>query len=168
MGDPLDWNKSNSPYRDYDVAQICLNGHVINSGFIDYPQYSRKHCSECGEATINCCQECGSPIRGGYREGISTYTFPKYCETCGKPYPWTAKSIQAAKELASLFDILSETEKAEFVQSLQDVSSENPRTAVATGKLRNILGKLGKDAYGLAIKVVTDVATEATKKSLGL
>ena len=169
MSDPLNWNSSSSPYQDYDVAQICLNGHVINRSFTEYPEFSRDHCAECGAATINCCQECSSPIRGSYTEGFpSTYSSPKFCEKCGKPYPWTNKSIQATKELAEHFDGLDETEKGEFIQSLQDVASENPRRVVATEKLRKILAKLGKDAYNVAIKVISDVATEATKKSLGL
>ena len=32
----------------YDVAQICTNGHVVNSSASSVPQSNQKYCTECG------------------------------------------------------------------------------------------------------------------------
>jgi len=43
---------------DYDVAQICLNGHVINTLAGSHPESNKKFCSNCGSMTIMRCLEC--------------------------------------------------------------------------------------------------------------
>jgi len=36
----------------YDVAQICENGHVISSYHLSYPESSQKYCDKRGAPTI--------------------------------------------------------------------------------------------------------------------
>ena len=50
----------------YDTAQICINGHIINSMSISKPEHNKKFCDKCGEPTITNCQNCNAPIRGYY------------------------------------------------------------------------------------------------------
>jgi len=50
----------------YDTAQICMNGHVINSMSKSHPEHNKKFCDKCGAPTINNCPKCNTPIRGHY------------------------------------------------------------------------------------------------------
>jgi len=52
----------------YDTAQICMNGHIINSMSKLHPEHNRKFCDKCGEPTITNCQKCNSPIPGHYHK----------------------------------------------------------------------------------------------------
>ena len=36
----------------HDVAQICLNGHVINDASRKYSESNKDYCPRCGEPTI--------------------------------------------------------------------------------------------------------------------
>lgn len=45
-------------------------------------------------------------------------------------------------------------------------SVDAPRTEVATFKLKRMLEKAGKPVYDIAIKVISDVASETAKKVL--
>ena len=42
----------------YDIAQICLNGHVITEKARGAPEFAQKFCKKCGESTITECQSC--------------------------------------------------------------------------------------------------------------
>lgn len=57
------------------------------------------------------------------------------------------------------------TDAAELVKA---VSIDTPRTEAAALKLKRLLLKLGKASYEVGIKVVSDVASETAKKTLGL
>ncbi len=167
--DPLNWGTRGSPFDGYDVAQICINGHPTTSALTIVPGAAKNFCDKCGAATITACQHCEHPIRGSSTEGISLgYSPPQFCENCGEPYPWTAAKLEAVNELSALLDDLSDEEKQEIEESIRELSSDTPKTPLAAAKVRRLLGKMGQDAYKLTIRVITDVATEAAKKELGL
>jgi hypothetical protein len=50
--------------------------------------------------------------------------------------------------------------------TLPDVLRETPKTESAALKMKRILGKAKKPVYEFALKVLTDVATEAAKNVL--
>jgi len=106
-GDPLNWGHRASPFNGYDVAQVCVNGHMITSALMLMPGASKAFCPECGAPTITSCPKCNHAIRGSSTEVLSLgYSPPKYCEACGSPFPWTASSLEAAQGLAALLDDL--------------------------------------------------------------
>ena len=116
---------------DYDVAQICLNGHVINAYAKTHPEHNEKYCSKCGKETIMRCPSCYKDIRGNYHIPevyLPEYEIPKWCYECGKPYPWTLEKLQAAKELTNEIENLTDDEKELLKTSLEDIVSDNPRT----------------------------------------
>src|SRR5579859_2353404 len=88
----------------WDVAQICLNGHVINQQVVAERDHSQAFCSRCGKATTMSCRHCRAPIRGAYHFPgtyvVDDVSLPSYCLGCGRPYPWTETQVLAAKELA--------------------------------------------------------------------
>ena len=75
----------------YDVAQICINGHIINGHYNNYSEHNSEFCSECGKKTIIKCEKCGAKIRGYYNTDfyadLSNLKLPKFCHNCGEMYP---------------------------------------------------------------------------------
>jgi hypothetical protein len=59
---------------------------------------------------------------------------------------------------------LNDEERAVLVQSLPDLISENPRTAVAATKFKRMVVKAGSEAGDLFKKILVDVASETAKK----
>ena len=155
----------------YDVAQICLNGHVITDRITRSPELGQKFCNNCGEPTITECPNCKSQINGYYHvEGhfISSYDMlaPHYCYECGKPYTWTERKLLAAWELADELDELTDEDKEKLKSNLEDITRDSPKTDVATTRLKKILSKLGQESFSVVKSILIEIATEAAKKSL--
>jgi hypothetical protein len=88
----------------HDIAQICLNGHLITTSINYQSELNKEYCNICGAKTLTKCIYCDAPIKGQYwitkisfvkNEPYSynpyPYTIPDYCEKCGKRYPWALK-----------------------------------------------------------------------------
>lgn len=153
----------------YDTAQICLNGHVINANFNEFPTENAAHCSKCGESTITQCPSCKTEIRGShYVEGVAGFwgklRAPACCHKCGKTYPWTEKRILAAKQLADEYDELSSDDKEKLKGSLDDLFRESAMTEVAGFLFKKIMKKVRKESYEGMKNIFTDIASEAVKK----
>jgi hypothetical protein len=93
---------------------------------------------------------------------------PKYCRKCGKPFPWTAAGLEAARELIKTADGLDDNERAALANSVDDLVADTPRTPTAVQKARVLVGKMAKPAQDAFSKIITSLATEAVKKALGL
>lgn len=156
----------------YDVAQVCLNGHVINDSSKEYSQHNQKHCDKCGGETITNCPNCNTEIKGNYHVdgvfGSSGYYLPSFCYECGKPFPWTKSKLDAAKDLADLADELDKEEKLELSNSLDDLIKDSPKTNVAIVKFKKLITKVGKPVAEGIKDILISIATEAVKKQLGL
>ena len=154
----------------YDTAQICLNGHEINSMAASHPQSNQKFCSRCGAQTITNCQSCNTAIRGYYHVpgviGFFDYNKPSYCFQCGTAFPWTTASLAAAADLVDDLDTLTSEEKQQLKDSLPDLVRETPKTPVAEGRFKRITKKAGAEAVGGIHAILIDVVSEAVKKSI--
>ena len=150
----------------YDTAQICTNGHVINTGSISYPENNSKFCDRCGAPTITNCPNCSAFIRGCYRGGVISfgYTPPSFCPHCGNPYPWTEARLKAAKELADELDNLSLEEQEMLKKSIDDIIRDTPQTPVAAKRFKRLVTKAGQVAAEGFKKILFDVASEAAKR----
>jgi hypothetical protein len=157
----------------YDTAQICVNGHVTTDMLKTAPAHAQKFCSECGAPTITACENCGESIRGEYFvPGAialgSHYSPPKYCHACGAIFPWTAKTLEAARELAD--DLaLSDDEKQIIKDKLPDIAQDTPTAEVSAIKVKRLLDKArpaGSVVVGVLYKLLIDYASETTKKIL--
>jgi hypothetical protein len=88
-----------------DVAQVCTNGHVVNSFSVWASSQNQNFCPECGAKTQTQCAQCGNVIRGGFlhlglfdpdtgeqhvigRENVKS--IPRHCSKCGNAFPWAA------------------------------------------------------------------------------
>jgi hypothetical protein len=152
----------------YDMAQICTNGHVINSSAGNSPEFNQSFCSKCGAKTISFCPHCAAKIRGHLRGEVtfSQIDAPAFCYNCGKPYPWVAVTLSAAKDLADELDELSPDDRVTLKGTLDDLVSDTPRTQVAVARFKKIVAKAGRVTAEALKKVLIDVVTEAVKKQL--
>lgn len=154
----------------YDTAQICMNGHVVNSMADSTPQSNQKHCTECGAETITACPECKAQIRGYYHVpgviGSFGYEKPNYCHNCGEAYPWTVASLEAAAELADELEGLSVKEQQQLKDSFPDLVRDTPKTIVAEIRFKKLMKKAGSEAYEGMKAILINVVSEAVKKSL--
>ena len=153
----------------YDTAQICTNGHLINSASLKYPEHNSEFCGKCGAPTITKCENCNAGIRGKYHDRyINVVDFapkpPGFCPDCGKPYPWTEAKLKAAQELADLLEDLSPEERELLKKSFDDIVRDTPQTAVAATQFKRLAAKVGKTVAEELRKLVVDIASETAKK----
>jgi hypothetical protein len=154
----------------YDVAQICGNGHVVNSMARDYPNSNQDYCSKCGTATITECPNCRTPIRGHYHVpgviGFFDYSPPSFCFKCGSPFPWTSAALAAADELAEELDNLSSEERALLKRTVADLVREGPAARVAETRFKKIMVKVGREGYEAMRSILTDIVSETVRKTI--
>lgn len=160
----------------FDVAQICLNGHVINYYAKMFPQHNKNFCDKCGAATITNCPNCNAEIQGQcYDQGAVAYVAismgtyykaPAFCPNCGKAYPWTKAKIQAAKELTQELEDISDNEKKILAQSIDEIIKDSPKTTLAATRFKKILSKTTKAIVNAFRELLVDIVSETAKKSL--
>ena len=150
----------------YDIAQICINGHVINSCSVSTPHINRKFCQRCGSPTITACQYCSAKIKGSYLTNISTsgFTRPSFCSDCGKPYPWTEAKIQAAHDLAKELENITKEEREILHRSIDDMVTDSPRTELAVTRFIKLLAKVGEPAARALRELIIEIASSAAVK----
>ena len=152
----------------YDVAQICLNGHVINSSTQESPQFNTKFCNRCGQPTTTQCKVCSNSIPGEYHtQGvISLFPFPApaFCAHCGSRYPWTESRLKAARELTQDNEDLDDADKETLSKSLDDLVKDTPSTPVAANRFKKLMVKVGKEGAGAFRDILVDIASETAKK----
>lgn len=93
------------PVGQYDIQQVCLNGHQITANYYRSPKFRRKFCPKCGAETIYKCPSCNHEIQGKYHvEGFidigSRTDVPTHCANCGSTFPWTAAKTKLASKSA--------------------------------------------------------------------
>jgi hypothetical protein len=153
----------------FETAQICENGHIITTSSDSFPDHQQDHCSKCGARTIKACTQCNQSIRGHLRGSMpSVYEqpAPRYCHKCGQPYPWTERSIRAAKELLAETDSLTAQERETLTKSVDDLVRDTPSTPLAVTRFKRFLPKAGREAAEALRTILVDIASEAAKKSL--
>lgn len=154
----------------YDMAQICQNGHVVNSSARNHSAFNQKFCSKCGAATMIACPACQEAIRGNYHIpgviGGSRYKRPAYCHECGSAYPWTELSRVAAEEMVDTFAQLTSGEREELKESIEHLLRETPRTRIAETKFKRLIAKVGVEGYEGLKSVLVDIVSETVRKTV--
>ena len=62
---------------------------------------------------------------------------------------------------------IKDDDAASLPSIIGNVTNNTPYTEKAAGRLKEILGRVGKSTYELAVKVLGDIATAAAKKWMG-
>jgi hypothetical protein len=150
----------------FDVMQVCLNGHKTAEGLKTWPQHGKQFCSNCGAATISKCQNCQKDIPGFYHApfNIADAVVPVFCQSCGKPYPWTESKLKAAQELAQEVEGLSDSERDALKASLDDLVRDTPRTGLAATRFKRLVAKSGKGTAEAFKTILIDVLVETAKR----
>lgn len=152
----------------YDIAQICLNGHVITGMAASSPQFLQSFCDKCGEPTITDCPSCKAHIRGYYHcPGVISLpesVAPGYCHNCGKAYPWTERKITAAIQMAAEFGGLDEKDVVQLTESLRDITKDTASTPLSASRIKRLLGKMASGTASAVRDIVVDISSEAAKK----
>lgn len=150
----------------YHNAQICKNGHVITSYADHYTYAKENYCSKCGSETITKCLNCSSNIRGREKEYgyLGEYKAPSYCYNCGKPYPWTKASLEAAQELLALENILSPNELDYFNENMSSILVDTPKSKVIATKLKIFINKASSVVGSTLKDIIVEIGSETAKK----
>jgi len=93
---------------------------------------------------------------------------PAFCHYCGKPYEWTLRQVQAAKDLADEIEDMDEAEREKAKASFIDLASDTPQTAVAATRVKKLIAKAGPIIGNAIREIVVSIATDAAKKTIGL
>lgn len=154
----------------YEVAQICMNGHVITSLLKMNPTRSQKYCSQCGALTITTCPKCNKEIGGSYydpewlKDYEGSYKKPSFCHNYGTAYPWMDSKLKAARDLSDEFDNLTQDERDLLKKSLDDIVRDTPQTTVSALRFKKLAAKAGSIAASTLKDILVDIASEAAKK----
>jgi hypothetical protein len=118
------------------------------------------YCTECGAESIPACESCeavlGDPINR-----------PAYCGSCGKPFPWTAIALAAAKEYTDELETLTDEDKVTLKESFADLTVDTARTPLAASRYKRIVSKLAPVAGETLQKIIVEVITNGAKKLMG-
>jgi len=158
-------------YSGYDVAQVCPNGHVVNTMAREAPQHNQEYCLECGEKTITQCPSCRAEIQGRYYSPNvvvlgNAYVPPAYCGKCGAAFPWTGRRLEAAAALANDLEGLSEDERQRLALTLPDLVRDVPMTKVSADRFKRLVAKAGPQVAEAFRELLVDIASETAKKTI--
>ena len=136
----------------YDVALICLNGHIINSAYRNRIEKNQQYCEKCGSESIYKCAQCENEIRGtrywlqnrSFEASSNAsidpkYELPKFCIHCGEPYPWTKERLRTLREYILSISELSEDDKTLLLTNLDDLIKSTPRADLAVSIWKKVL-----------------------------
>jgi len=143
------------------TAQICLAGHLQNSGVRVIP--AEKYC-ECGAETIHQCPSCNNNIKGATR-GYTMERAPMGCLKCGKPYPWTQAAVE---KVSALIDesALTATEKQETKTDLDLIIKNTPGAESAARRTHGRLAKVGGVLRAAYSEYIVPLAADTLAKIL--
>lgn len=155
--------------KGFDLAQVCLNGHVITRCAAFSPQFRKKFCPQCGSKTITECPGCSKDIQGLYHvlgekteeETGQDITAPAFCHSCGQRYPWTTVAIDAAKELAYTVG-LSEVDADALARTIDDLVGDTPRTPLAVERFKGYAEELTDES----LNIFKDILKTVLKKKV--
>jgi hypothetical protein len=116
---------------------------------------------DCGEAIITACQHCQSTIKSGTKR-------PARCGRCGKPFPWTERALQAAKDYTDQIQGLSPEDKIDLKESFTDLTKDTANTPVAANKFIMYVKKMGPIAGDNLLKIMVNVMTQVAIKRFKL
>lgn len=139
-----DWGRFGDKPRDkswYDTAQVCINGHLINEMSVSSPDHNRPFCPKCGCQTITKCVDCQTDIPGFYHVsgvfvGGPPEPPPAFCGNCGHAFPWTERRLTAARAMTEDLDRLTEEERRELQETIEDLVRDTPMTQVSAGRFQ--------------------------------
>ncbi len=145
------------------TAQICLNGHPTNRNVTAFPDQNKACCPICGTPTVTQCPACLHPIRGQALGHYGDYIPPAYCESCGAPFPWTARRLQAAKDLIDM-ELVDADDKQTLRENVEELGKESPQTEISARRFKKALDKAGPTVANAIRDVLVNIVSKTAKK----
>jgi hypothetical protein len=132
------------------VALVCRNGHVVNDRLRASPERNPEFCPICGAETVSACPGCREPLLGAYLPeraasaptSPSVVRVPRFCASCGRPLPWTERTLSAARAMIRELSGLPPETRRRLRQSLEHVIQETPQTWEAIRVINETLAQL--------------------------
>jgi hypothetical protein len=158
------------------AARICMNGHlrdfkravtIPGRPGLDRPieRGEQGFCKRCGDPLIIECPDCRELIDGDDID-YDGNPLPAFCADCGKPYPWTRRKIEVARERIELEQGLTQQQKDELKTDIEDIAHNRPRAGNAVIRAKAILSKAGGTAGPAIREIIVSVASDAMKRVL--
>jgi hypothetical protein len=165
------------PPPAWDVALVCLNGHLLNDRSRGNPAGNALGCAICGAEAISACPGCRECIPGFYYAqgrpfepaGSSSALLakvPQYCQSCGRPFPWTERAMSAARAVIRELATLDQFERDQLRRSIDHIIRETPQTQVAILRIRQALARIGGETARQLREMLISVASEPIRKQL--
>ncbi len=156
---------------NYDVQQVCENGHQITGCYHIGEGERQEFCQKCGAPTIIACPICNKEIQGdklgedwdGYWDSVESAIVPSYCSNCGKPYPWTENKIMTAIQIFAEFGNLDEQEQKDIEQDINNITKDIPQAEFSAMRIKRIWEKYGPFAYNVVMEFASKTAAEILK-----
>ncbi len=164
--------------RNYDVQQVCEDGHQITGCYDLCPDERQDFCQECGKPTITACPSCSETIEGTQIEVVKSLLdarsgrsrrvpghpvdVPNYCKKCGKPYPWEENKIVAA------IQVLAElgADESTIDEDMHNIAKDIPQAKPSAIRIKRICDKYGSVAYNAVIDFASKTAAEILKGNI--
>lgn len=165
---------------NYDIQQVCENGHQITDCCNIRPEEQKDFCQKCGAATIVACPSCDQPIEGtligasqswadagrGVSKMVSVgrpASVPYYCAKCGEAYPWTEKKIIAAIQMFVEFGDLDEKEKSTIEEDIHNIAKDTPQSELSAMRIKKVWEKTSRFGYEVLMEFASRTAAKVLK-----
>lgn len=153
--------------QQYDVQQVCLNGHLITDYARTQPNSRREFCEVCGATTIVDCPNCGHFIRGYLHiDGVLAVSYTEVadiCPDCGKPFPWLASKRAVVHEWLETLESPTPEAKEQISEMLDDVFVKNARSDLAAHKIKKLVAGFVDEERTLFLKALKDATASGIK-----
>ena len=157
--------------RNYDVQQVCENGHQATGCYYIRAEQRQEFCQKCGARTIIACPTCKTEIQGDRIGESWTREFnrlgsahvPSYCANCGEPYPWTKNRIMTAIQILTEFGKLDEKEKGTIEQDINNVARDIPQAELSAMRIKQIWEKCSRAGYEIIMEFASRTAAKVLK-----
>lgn len=168
-----------NPYRHatWDVALVCLGGHLINDRLRGDPTRNLDQCPTCGSEVISACPGCREPVPGFHYEpgidqaaihprGRALTTPPRYCPSCGRPFPWTERVMSAVRMVIREMAALDPHERDRLRRTIDHIIRQTPRTPQAVRQINDALSRIGGEPAQALRELFLSIASAEVKAQL--
>jgi hypothetical protein len=157
--------------RGFYTAVVCRDGHVLTPISELQPEEATPFCPDCASPTLAKCESCGTPIPGMTKGSMAlgpAFVPPVYCRYCSAAMPWTAARLDALHELTGILEGLNDDERATLNRSWDELTRDTARTQIAVVQVKRVLPKIAGAGADAVKKILTEIATEAVRRQMGL
>lgn len=170
---------SNPYQRDaWDVALVCLGGHLVNDRVRGEPSRNLDECPACGSETISSCPGCREPVPGfhydqgydsaspSFPRGRALAAPPRYCPACGRPFPWTERVMSAVRLVIREMAALEVHERDQLRRSIDHIIRQTPQTPQAVRRINEALSRVGGESAETLRELFLSIASAEVKEQL--